>query len=119
VSTPVDGYTSLSKPKPGEPRANQQEFSSLIGSLNYAVLATQVDIAYIAGRLAQYCADPAVRHYNAAIKVLRYLSGALDHRIKYGLRKALCGYSDADYGGAKDRHSISAYVYQLQGAVVA
>lgn len=119
VSTPVDGYTALTKPEPSEPRADQGEFSSLIGSLNYGALATRVDIAYTTGRLAQYCTDPTVRHYNAAIRVLKYLAGTLDYRIRYSQKKALCGYSDADYGGAEDRHSISAYMYQLQGAVVA
>ena len=121
VATPVEGYANLLKSTPEEPRTDQNRYMSIVGSINYAALATRPDLAYIASQLAQHCADPSVRHYNAANRVLRYIKGALTHRIIYHAqgRKPLQGYSDADYGGAEDRHSISAYLFQLQGGAIA
>ena len=55
------------------------------------------------GQLSQYCSEPTVRHWNAILRVFRYLKGTIDYSISYGIGKAespkLQGFSDADFAG--------------------
>jgi hypothetical protein len=84
---------------------------------------TRPDIQYTVNQLSQHCATPVVRHWNAAIRVVRYLKGTLEYGITYkdggtyGLK--LQGYSDADYAGnIDDRRSTSGQIFFLGGGPV-
>ena len=84
-----------------------------------------MDISYALGRLSQYLANPVVRHWNAVLRVFRYLKGTLYYCLSYGfnstlkLYRCLQGFTDADYAAASDRMSISAYVFVFNGAAIA
>jgi hypothetical protein len=122
IATPCDGYVSISPAKADEERVDQQLYSSMVGSLMWATVATRFDIAWIANRLSQFCVDPTIRHRNAIVRVLRYIAGTLQYSIvlggMQGPKRNLIGYTDADYGGIQDQHSISATLFLLGGGPI-
>jgi hypothetical protein len=122
VATPCDGYTSISPATADEERADQQLYSSMVGSVMWGAVATRFDVAWITNRLTQFCVDPTIRHQNAVIRILRYVAGTLQFAIVLGGLQGpdrnLVGYTDADYGGILDRHSVSASLFLLGGGPV-
>ena len=60
---------------------SQLEYSQVIGSLMYIMNCTRPDIAYSVGRLARYTSNPGKDHWDALVRVLRYLK----HTMNYGL----------------------------------
>lgn len=118
ASTPVTSRESLTKAKSNEPRADIAQFQKAIGSLMYLQRGSRPDIAFIVCRLAQYCSDPAIRHWNALTRVIRYLKGTQDYGIRYGsygrLTSDLRGFSDSDYAGdPEDRLSTYGHIFTL------
>jgi hypothetical protein len=70
---------------------------------------------------SEHCTVPVIRHWNAALRVVRYLSGTLGYSITYrGDRDTkLQGYCDADYAGdTEDRRSVSGYMFFLGGGPI-
>jgi hypothetical protein len=97
------------------------EYASLIGSLQYLTVATRPDIAYAVNWLASFTANPSFKHYNAAKRVLRYLKGTRNYGITYRDQNdrligpidsnIFYGFSDAAFANAEDQKSISGYVF--------
>ena len=61
-------------------------------------------------------ANPTMAHLKMAKHVLRYLRGTLDYNLRFRrpmIPLELSGFSDADWGGSEDRHSITGYGFQL------
>ena len=84
---------------------------------------TRFDTAYVVGRLSQYCNEPKIKHWNAALRIIRYLKGTINYKLIYGNRKyfgpKLQGYSDADYAGdIIDRYSTTGHLYLLNSGVI-
>jgi hypothetical protein len=52
-------------------------------------------------QLSQYCNNPSIRHWNALVKILRYLSGTRELCLVLGSSRdhgmQLQGFCDADY----------------------
>jgi hypothetical protein len=122
VSTPIDGYESTAPALPGEPRADSQLYQQAVGSLQYSSVGTRLDITYAVGRLSQHLIDPTIRHWNAVLRVFRYLKGTLYYCLVFRIGVSdgiLEGYTDADYASAQDRVSISAYTFIFNGASIA
>jgi hypothetical protein len=122
VSTPIDGYESTAPALLGEPRADSQLYQQAVGSLQYGSVGTGMDITYAVGRLSQHLIDPTIRHWNAVLRVFRYLKGTLYYCLVFHLGPidaTLTGYTDADYASAQDRVSISAYTFIFNGASIA
>ncbi len=92
----------------------------------WAAKGTRPDISYAVGQLSQHCNQPTMRHWNAGLRVLRYLKGTINHRLCYGpirtkgeVSLGLQGYCDADYAGdSRDRHSVTGHLYLLYGGLV-
>jgi hypothetical protein len=121
ISTPIDGYESTAPARPDEPRADSQLYSQAVGSLQYTSVGTRMDITYAVGRLSQHLIDPTIRHWNAVLRVFRYLKGTIYYCLTFRLGVGdgiLEGYTDADYAAAQDRISISAYVFMFNGAAI-
>ena len=79
---------------------------TVVGSLNYTVLATRPDISYAVGALSCYKLRPFASHSTAAKRVLQYLKSRPDCRIDFNrngidICNRLVGYSDSDW--ANDR----------------
>jgi hypothetical protein len=110
---PVDNTTLLQLTINGE----IVSYATVVGSIQYAVQGTRPDLAYLAGVLGRYSANPKACHWEAAKRGLRYMqytrelelvfngsdvSGDLDfHR-----------FSDADWSGDEDTsRSTSGYAF--------
>jgi hypothetical protein len=111
VSTPHQaGFYLTSKMSPTNEDESQDmrkvPYAELVGSLNWLSTNTRPDIATSVGTLCRFIANPGRQHWNAALRVLRYLSGTLDMGIRYALQKqcnsALLGFSDSDWAGDPD-----------------
>jgi len=90
----------------GEEEANQKEYQEIVGSLNYAAIATRPDISFVVGVLGRYASDPAQRHMIMARRVMRYLSRTVGYRLNLGIReglkesyKTIALYTDSDFAG--------------------
>lgn len=71
------------------------------------------DTSFEVGRLSQFLRDPSLDHWDAALRVLRYLATTSHLRLALGGRdRAASGFSDADWAEDRcDRRSTSAYTY--------
>ncbi|KAI0992649.1 hypothetical protein K3495_g15536, partial [Podosphaera aphanis] len=118
---PLDGYDSLRPAGETDTRVSSSEYSTIIGSVMFAMIYTRPDIAFALGRLSQFMKDPADYHMAALKKLLRYLRSTVTYRLKFGPNgdAALVVYSDADWASDKnDRKSITGAVGILCGGAI-
>lgn len=99
-------------------------YSSVVGSLMYAMMGTRPDIAYAVGVLGRFSSAPKQHHWSAAKRVLRYLNTTADMELKFdgndvSMDMHFHGYSDADWSGDTDTSkSTSGYVFlSARGAI--
>ena len=94
VSIPVAGHMKLSKkmcPTAREEKENMVKvpYSSVVGSLMYAMVCTRPDIAHVVGVVSIFLKNPGKEHWEAVKWILRYLRGTqmnvcfLEHQIQY------------------------------------
>ena len=97
----------------------RKPYAKLIGSLLYAAIGTRPDIAYSVSLLARFMHDPAIIHFEAAKRVLRYLKGTRDSVLTFGSNsKGLMVYSDSDWASHPDRHSVEGVVVMYNGGAI-
>lgn len=125
MDTPTQRGIALSTemgPKTPEERTKMKgiPYSSVVGSLMYAMICTRPDICHAVGLVSRFQSNPGLEHWKAVKRILRYLKGTEDYVLCYGgsdLR--LVGYTDADWGGDPDeRKSTSGYAFMLNGGAV-
>ena len=80
LSTPLPSYVKLSlqgSPKfdDGKAKMAQVPYSSIIGSLMYAMIATRPDIAFAVGIVSHYMSNRVHKHWDAVKGIMRYLKG--------------------------------------------
>nr|CAD1834520.1 unnamed protein product [Ananas comosus var. bracteatus] len=119
VKTPFASHFKLSSeqsPKTEEEKKlmNRVPYSSVVGSLMFAMVCTRPDIAYVVGVLSRFMANPGKVHWEAAKWVLRYLRGTSDYAIMYAKNsRPMQGYVDANFAGDLDkRRSTTGFVYE-------
>ncbi|MCO5551500.1 hypothetical protein L7F22_005004 [Adiantum nelumboides] len=95
-------------------------YSSAVGSLMYAMVATRPDFAFAVGVVSRYMANPGKKHWDAVKQLLRYLKGTTSKCLCFGNSEAsIVGYTDADYAGCSDtQKSTSGYVFLFARATV-
>jgi hypothetical protein len=102
-------------------------YGSVVGSLLYAALSTRPDISHAVSTLAQFVSAPLPQHWEAAMRVLRYLKGTSDLGLIYRGRPSanrgapILGpcYSDSNWGGdPDDRKSRTGVVCKINGCAV-
>ena len=101
--------------------AERTPYRSLVGSLMYIAIGTRPDIAYAVGRLASFLDCYRPEHWEAAIRVLRYLKGSRSLSLTLGGSNSihLTGYSDSDYANCPDTsRSISGYCFSLGSGMI-
>ena len=119
VASPVESGTKLIKGKDGDQLVDQELYQSAVGSLLYLSTKTQPDIAFAVGNVARFSSKPTKFHWTAVKRIMRYLSGTLDHGLLYQNGDSITGYSDADWAGDQnDRKSTSGFVFMMSGAAV-
>jgi hypothetical protein len=101
----------------------KRPYRALVGSLMWLATMSRPDIAYAVIHLAQFNANPGRAHWNAALRVLRYLKGTRDYALVLGgaggTRSEFVGYSDSSWGNDwDDGRSVAGYVFQLDGATI-
>uniref|UniRef100_A0AAV1VEY0 Polyprotein n=1 Tax=Peronospora matthiolae TaxID=2874970 RepID=A0AAV1VEY0_9STRA len=105
-----------------DPNMENRPYRSLAGSLLYVATGARPDIAFAVGRLSRHLKKPSEEHWNAAIRVLRYLKSTATHGICYrskpgGLK--LSAFSNTDWGSDKDnRHSTSGVMVMVNDSLV-
>ena len=95
-------------------------YSSVVGSLMYAMVCTRPDIAHAMGVVSRYMNDPGKEHWMAVKWILRYLRGTTTQSLCFGgSNTILQGYVDSDMAGDKDsKRSTIGYVFTMDGTIV-
>jgi hypothetical protein len=140
VHTPMDSGIVLStKDCPSTPQAKADmanvPYRELIGSMQYIAQATRADIVYAMGRLAKFMANPGRKHWDAAIRVLRYLKTTRLYRLTLGgssgttsfasdpkhapAPQTIVGMTDSNFAACTDtRRSVSGYAFSLGSGAI-
>ncbi|KAI3776447.1 hypothetical protein L1987_46232 [Smallanthus sonchifolius] len=116
---PMEQGLKLDKGENDE-RVDAGQYRRLVGRLLY-LQATRPDIAYSVNLLSQFVADPRQPHFDAALRVVRYLKTTLGQGIllpkEGGMH--LVAYSDSDWMGCLfTRRSRTGYLLVFGGAPV-
>jgi len=96
-------------------------YSSVVGSLMYAMVCTRPDIAYVVSMVSRFLNQPQKEHWKAVKRIFRYLKGTTDVGLIYGSHSDCCltGYSDANFAAdLVKRRSLIGYAYTLGGCLV-
>ena len=80
VSTPVATHFKLSSkqsPSNEVEKLDMQQvpYTSVVGSLMYAMICTRPDITHVVGTISRFLSNPGREHWNAEKWILRYLLG--------------------------------------------
>ena len=81
--------------------------SSTVGSLMYAMVCTQLDIAHAVGVLRKYMSNLGMEHWSVVKWIHRYLRGTTMKVLCFiGSSSALCGFFDSDLAGDVDTRRV-------------
>jgi hypothetical protein len=123
ASTPAETSLNLSDCEPAKP--NSFPYREIVGGLMYLSTGSRPDISFTVGLLSRQLDKPSLTHWNAAKRVLRYLSGTRRTGIRYSIPKnidlinQLISFSDADFAAClTTRKSTSGVVLSLNGGPV-
>lgn len=124
VATPSDVNQKLSVTMWSEENSlvGKVPYQELIGSLLYLSGATRPDIAYAVNELSRFNNNHAEVHWTALKRVLRYLKGTIDAKIRYDRSSGsgeMLAFSDADWGADADkRRSCTGFVVCMMGGAI-
>jgi len=154
VSTPFEKNTRLCRTKDSANQMSSKmnetetqlpfsttEYQSLVGSLQWLMIATRPDLAYPASTLGQFNSQPTLESIQAAKRVLRYLKSTYKYSLHFPTQKGAMsrqslqrcpssttneptlerpiGYTDSDWAGdQQDRKSTYGYVFTLFATAV-
>jgi hypothetical protein len=125
VNTPLANHFKLTKemyPKTQEEikYMSRVPYSSVVGSLMYAMVCTRPDIAHAVEVVNRYMNNPGKEHWEVVKWILRYLRGTASHALCFGGSDTfLQGYVDSDMACDKDsRKSTIGYVFTIGGTTV-
>lgn len=117
--TPMDPQLKL-LPEEGVLFSDPGRYRRMVGKLNYLTV-TRPDISFAVSVVSQFLNAPRVPHWDAVIRILRYLKAAPGKGILYQNHghHEMVGYSDADWAGSPmDRRSTSGYCVFLGGNLI-
>ena len=94
-------YCSLSKKEKGDIASTI--YSSVVRSLMYVMVCTQLDIAHAIGVVSRFTVNPGKDHWEVVKWIFRYLRGRSKLCLTFGdFKPVLEGYVDADWAGDLD-----------------
>ena len=96
-------------------------YRSLVGCLLYLSIGTRPDISYSVQQLSQFLDCYTYAHWNAALRVVRYLSGTREYKLHLGGNNpiSLLGFTDSDWANCLDtRRSVGGHAYTLGSGVI-
>jgi hypothetical protein len=131
AATPMASGAQLLRPDPQTPldeaereRLANLPYRSLIGSLMYVASGSHPDIMFAVSKLSHFLDCYRETHWQAAVRVVRYLKGTRDLSLELGsstITPTLVGYCDSDYAndpGIDGRRSVSGYCFTLGSGIV-
>lgn len=114
VHTPTSSDFKDLGPRQDHESTSPGPYNSLIGALLWVAQSTRADIAFAVNRLSQFLKNPSSSHWNAAVRILRYLITTKHLKLRLGGSLDCCGYTDSDWAEDRfDRRSTSAYTYRI------
>ena len=119
VDTPMNSNVKL-VPGQGEPLLDPGRYRRLVGRLNYLTI-TRSDISFPVSIVSQFLQSPCDSHWDAMIRILRYIKGTPGQGVLYENRghTQIVGYYDADWAGSPvDRRSTSRYYVFIGGNLI-
>ena len=119
VDTPMDPNVKL-VPGQGEPLRDPERYQRLVGRLNYLTIP-RPDISFPVSVVSQFLQSPCDSHWDAVIRILRYIKGTPGQGVLYGNRghTQIVGYCDVDWAGSPaDRRSTSGYCVFIGGNLI-
>ncbi|KAH7538135.1 hypothetical protein FEM48_Zijuj03G0166900 [Ziziphus jujuba var. spinosa] len=99
----------------GELLSNPESYRRLVGRLIYLAV-THPDLAYSVHILSQFMQEPRIEHWEAALRVVRYLKGTLNQGIllRADSDLSLHGWCDSDWAACPvTRRSLSGWLVFL------
>jgi len=78
--------------------SDPEQYRRLVGKLNYLTV-THPDISFAVTMVSQFLNSPCEDHWNAVIRILKYIKGSPGKGLLYGSNnhtRVVC-YSDADW----------------------
>lgn len=126
AATPSDPNQKLTKemcPKTEEEMEAMSNvpYQQLVGSLLYIAQGSRPDIAWSVNNVSKFNQNPGQSHWVAAKRILRYLKGTSNAKLKFTKNgnANFIGYCDSDYASdCEDRRSCSGYVFLLQNGAI-
>jgi len=103
-----------------EVKVMQKRYRTLVGTFIFICYTCRPEIMYAVNVLCRSMANPAAKHYEAALFLLRFLSGTRDAGITYtchGNLKPIV-YADADDGADETRISCSCHIIIFAGGAL-
>ncbi|XP_045789477.1 uncharacterized mitochondrial protein AtMg00810-like [Trifolium pratense] len=119
IDTPMDPNTKL-MPNQGESFSDPGRYRRLVGKLNYLTM-TRPDISFAVSVVSQFLNSPCDSHWDAVVRILRYIKGSPGRGIVYENRghNNVVAYTDADWAGCpSDRRSTSGYCVLIGGNLI-
>ena len=88
MSTPLAAHFKLSvalSPKSKEEKEyiSHVPYSSVVGSIMYAMVCTRPDISHVVSVVSRYMANPGKEHWQAVKWILQYLRGTANIGLVY------------------------------------
>ena len=119
IDTPMDSNVKL-VPGQGEPLRDPGRYRRLVGRLNYLTI-TRPDISFPVSVVSQFLQSPCDSHWDAVIRILRYIKGTSGHGVSYENKghTQIVGYCDADWESSPiDKRSTSGYCVFIRGNLI-
>lgn len=118
-STPLPPGCNLIRGTKDE-ETTDQPYLQALGSLMYAMLGTQPDLAYAVGLLSQFSSHPLPTHWQHMMHVFRYLIGTSHMGLLYKSGPTtLTGYSHSALADDTDNsRSTAGHTFLLAGAAI-
>ncbi|XP_028123663.1 uncharacterized protein LOC114320794 [Camellia sinensis] len=119
TSTSIDPQTRLT-PLDGTLLSNATLYRQLVGNLIYFTV-TRPDLSYAVHIVSQYMLASRTPHYDALLRILRYLKSTLFYGLHYSSLSFLKhhAYSDTDWAGdPTDRRSTTGFCFFLGDSLI-
>jgi len=103
-------------------------FKEAVGALFYLARSTRFDIAHACGQVARFMDRPAPSHWEAVLRIYRYLARTKEVALVMGSEGMECelvnqfleGFSDSDWAGCSEtRKSHTGWLIRVGGSLVA
>ncbi|KAK4704333.1 putative transposase, partial [Phenoliferia sp. Uapishka_3] len=107
--------TDVLTSSPEDDLCDQREFQSIVGAIAFPTLCTRPDASFAVNNVAQFAANPKIRHLHAAQRIARYLGSTSDLGLVFGPGENIEVIADSEFATADPltRRSVGAWVVRM------